>query len=237
VTFAEMKDPARPRHDMTGQEEPELGMSTTANDDQELHGALLAGTPGARQQFYRRHVHTVVRWCARLGGRGVDPEDAAHEVFIVALEKVGRFKPGRFEPWLFAITRRVVANHRRRAAARTAWAKLTGAQLDPLRPPRHDPHEASVRSEAWAAVCACLERLSAKHREVLVLCELEDRTAVEVAAMLRIPQGTVYTRLHYAKASFRRAAEQTGLHELIETVDFAEGVGSSPRASSRREPS
>jgi len=204
-------------------------------DDVALHHAVLAGTPGARGQFYLRHVAAVLRWSTRLGGRGVDPEGVTHEVFIVALEKICRFRPGRFEPWLFAITRRVLANHRRRARAREVWSRLTGVQQERMRPPADDPLDASLRNEQRSAVFQCLDALSVKHREVLVLCVMEGRTAVEVAAMLGVPQGTVYTRLHYAKDAFRQASERGGLLDLLAGAEAAAGSQSRAGRGTRRE--
>ncbi len=184
--------------------------------DGRLHRALVAGIPGARRRFYLQYVDVVVRWCTRLGGRGIDSEDAAHEVFIVALDKLDRFRPGSFEAWLYAITRRVLANHRRRARTRQVWTRIFGAQFERTRPADAGPLTESVNHERRRMVFECLEVLSVKHREVLVLCEMEGRTAVEVSGMLGVPQGTVYTRLHYAKKAFRKASLTTGLLDALD---------------------
>ena len=52
-----------------------------------------------------------------------------------------------------------------------------------------------------------LETLNAAHREAIVLVDLEERTAVEVAAMLGVAVGTLYSRLHHARKAFAAALE------------------------------
>lgn len=191
--------------------------------EERLHRDLIAGVPGARRQFYLRYTDAVVRWCTRLGGRGIDAEDAAHEVFIVALDKMDHFELGSFEAWLFAITRRVLANHRRKAKTRQVWARFFGVHHEQSRPLLADPLFQSQQNEQRRMVFECLGALSVKHREALVLCEMEGRTAVEVSRLLGVPQGTVYTRLHYAKEAFRKASQSTGLLDTLDLSSHAEG--------------
>ena len=59
----------------------------------------------------------MLRWAARLGGPAVDPEDIAQEVFIVVIRRLGDVDDlDRVSAWLYGVTRKVVAQHRRRAS-------------------------------------------------------------------------------------------------------------------------
>jgi len=73
-------------------------------------------------------------------------------------------------------------------------------------------------------VQGALEQLSCKHREVLILVDLEERTAPEVAEMLGVAVGTVYSRLHHARRRFKAALEQR------------DPVGAGARGASERSP-
>jgi RNA polymerase sigma-70 factor (ECF subfamily) len=133
----------------------------------------------------------------------VDPEDAAHDVFLVVLTRLAGLRdPERFPSWVFGITRRVLAQHRRRAW----WSRwVPGASYDAIEPGR-DPHERAALSETARRVQAALEELPDDQRTVLVLCDLEERVDSEVANLLDVPVGTVRSRLRLAREKFRRLA-------------------------------
>ena len=72
--------------------------------------------PDAVDRFYRDHAASVLGWVIRLGGQRLDADDVAHQVFEVALNKLPTFRgDSSVRTWLYGITRRVVANARRRA--------------------------------------------------------------------------------------------------------------------------
>jgi len=167
---------------------------------------LQRGAPGALDQFYRRHSGRVLRWVIRLGGPYLDAEDVAQDVFMVAFKRIASFdrSRGTEEGWLFGVTRRVVANARRRSMLR----RFIG--LDTLAPmPDPGPGTDAVVESLWRRrqVQVALEQLDSRKREVLVLMDLEEYTAPETAAMLGIAVGTVYSRLHHARKAFKAALE------------------------------
>jgi RNA polymerase sigma-70 factor, ECF subfamily len=174
--------------------------------------ALAAGDDAARARLYDTFIADVLGWCRRLGGLGVDPEDAAHDVFVVAMARIGSFRgDSSMRTWMFGVTRRVLANARRRARTRRLREQLTGRRLAwaPDRGP--GPASATLQREREQQVHRCLDALTSKHREVLVLCSLEERSAREASELLGVPEATVYSRLHYARAAFRKAASRQGL--------------------------
>lgn len=148
----------------------------------------------------------VLRWTARLGGPRIDAEDAAHDVFERVFSSVHKLRdPRAFPSWLLATTRRVVVDHRRRA-----WLRRWVPGLVPDVP---DP-SADRRAEAddlASAVREVLDELPAELREVLVLCEMEQRAGGEVAELLQVPLGTVKSRLRRAREQFAVLARRRGL--------------------------
>lgn len=172
--------------------------------------ALKRGDAVALDAFYRRHARKVLGWAIRLGGPAIDAEDVAHEVFAVAFRKMASFR-GDAQPstWLFVITRNLVSNARRKAAIRRFVGLETG--MDELPSPLSGLDENMEQMRRRRQVQIALERLNTQQREVLVLMDLEGRTAPETSDMLGIPAGTVYSRLHYARKAFKAALQRNGV--------------------------
>jgi len=168
--------------------------------------AAMAGDDIAMDAVAEAWLPQVYAWCHRLGGPRVDAEDAAHEVLIVMCRRIGRVRtPGQFPAWLFGITRRVIANHRRRAWVRR-W--VPGASLDREEDRRWSPLRTVDAAQTADAVWAALEALPSAQREVLVLIDLEERTSPEVSELVGIPIGTVKSRLRVARRAFREVLRE-----------------------------
>lgn len=181
--------------------------------------ALRRYEPDAVEGFYRDYSGDVLGWAMRLGGARLDAEDIAHQVFEVALAKLGSFRgDSTVRTWLYGITRRVVANARRRAAL---WSLVSLEGLFPADPTEGPEAQSAIRSQRKIVLDA-LERLPFAQREVLVLVELEERPAAEVAQMLDVPIGTVYSRAHGARRAFADALARLGVTR--ETVALAGGL-------------
>jgi RNA polymerase sigma-70 factor (ECF subfamily) len=156
--------------------------------------------PGALDRLCDAWLPVVLGWACRLGGPRIDAEDAAHDVFLVVFRRLHELeKPEAFAAWLYGITRRVIAAHRRRAWLRR-W--LPGAVPD-VAETRADPARRAEQSDVAGQVWDALEALPAHHREVLVLCDLEERADSEVAEMLGVAKGTVKSRLRRARLALR----------------------------------
>lgn len=145
--------------------------------------------------LYRAHADFVWRAVLRLGIPEAQAEDATHEVFLVVRRKLPEFR-GDAAPttWLYAIARGVCANLRR--AHVRAERRL---ELAPAPGPAPDPEDAATRSNAAALVERFLATLPEEQREVFVLSDIEGMPGPDVAAALRIPLGTAYSRLRLAR--------------------------------------
>lgn len=183
--------------------------------------AAQQGAPGALDRLCDRWLPVVLGWTLRLGGPRIDPEDAAHDVFLVMFRRIGDLQRAEaFPSWLYGITRRVIAAHRRRAWVRRWLPGVAPERVDPAPDPSRRTEQSRVAARVWDG----LEALPAHHREVLVLCDLEERADSEVAEMLGVPKGTVKSRLRRARLALR---EQVG--DLVELglPDELEVVGGS----------
>jgi RNA polymerase sigma factor (sigma-70 family) len=181
---------------------------------------LLAASQGdaaAVRELLDDWAPVVLGWCKRLAGPRLDAGDVAQDVLIVLIDRVHTVQgPDQFRPWLFSVTRRTLATHRR-----SGWLhRWTGGLVgDP--PARHDPHRDAEMSETGRRVQLALEAIAPAHREVLVLCDLEERSDSEAAEMLGIPKATVKSRLARARSAFRDAAARQGLGPVLASREVA----------------
>jgi RNA polymerase sigma-70 factor (ECF subfamily) len=183
-----------------------LAMARRLPDD--VVTAALQGDTGSLDRLVGDWLPQIYRWCARLGGPQVDAEEAAHDVLMLLVRRRASITGPRVLPsWLFAACRNVTANHRRRAWVRR-W--IPGKRPLGIGAPEHDPVEVEApgveslveERELAAKVAGVLEGLADAHREVLVLCYLEDRSIDEASDLLGVPPGTVKSRLFAARKKF-----------------------------------
>jgi RNA polymerase sigma-70 factor, ECF subfamily len=173
---------------------------TTSHDDGQLVRMAQEEAPGALDRLCTRWLPVVLGWTTRMGGPRIDPEDAAHDVFLVVFRRIGELeKIEAFKSWLYGITRRVIAAHRRRAWLRRWLPGAVPDRADPAPDPAGLAEQSDVAKRVWDA----LESLPMHHREVLVLSDLEERADSEVAEMLGVPKGTVKSRLRRARLALR----------------------------------
>ena len=169
--------------------------------------AASRGDAQARSELVAAWGPTVLSWCARLGGPGVDAEDAAHDIFLQLLQDLHQLRqPAAFPAWIYRLSRREIGRHRRRA-----WLNRTLlGQAGPVpgevevSSSGDGPEDLVGRAEAVRMVQDAMEDLSAQQREILVLCDLEGRSGPEVAQLLDLPEGTVRSRLRLGRAAFER---------------------------------
>ena len=141
----------------------------------------------------------VYRFAVRLTGDRHEAEDLAQETMLRALRAFHRFEPGtNCRAWLATILQHVRSN-RRRARGRFP---LVGDSDDRI---AHTiPFVAPVPQQLTDEdVLAALRRIPVPFQEVIVLCDVEEFTYKEIAAALKIPVGTVMSRLHRGRAHLR----------------------------------
>jgi RNA polymerase sigma factor (sigma-70 family) len=152
--------------------------------------------PASCEQAFREYGQNVARWARHLGGAELDVEDVVQEVFMVVNRRLSAFRPeARFSSWLFEITRKTVANHRRRHKHRMGQSD---DGLDRLPALVGDPAAEMERRQSVARFYAALDRLPEKYRTVLVLYELEGMSAQEIAELRDLKIGTM--RVHLSRA-------------------------------------
>jgi RNA polymerase sigma-70 factor, ECF subfamily len=127
--------------------------------------------------------------------------DVLQDVWLKVVRGIRRLKdPGSLKPWLYAITHGVAVDRIRRGYRRD---KAEQAQLDDS----FNIEEPSFDKEDAIAIHHALSRLGVKHREVLVLHFLQDLSIQEIANVVSCSEGTVKSRIHYAKRQMKQILE------------------------------
>jgi RNA polymerase sigma-70 factor, ECF subfamily len=148
-------------------------------------------------ELYEQYFGFVWRSVRMMGLASDAADDAAQDVFLVAHRRLVDFE-ARSAPrtWLFAITLRVVSDHRRSRRRRMRLLERAGS-MD--RVPIETPEGTTASAEQRAALLALLAELPEEQRAVFVLAELEELAAPEIAAALDVNLNTVYSRLRAAR--------------------------------------
>jgi RNA polymerase sigma factor (sigma-70 family) len=153
----------------------------------------------------RRHGPMVWGVCRRVLGNPHDAEDAFQATFLIFARKAGSVV-ARDTPagWLYRVAYRTALATRTRTARRRAAEQQVSAMPRVTAEPEEDWRELLLLLDRE------LDRLPEKYRVPVVLCELEGRRRKEVARQLRIAEGTLSSRLAYARKLLARRLARRG---------------------------
>lgn len=170
---------------------------------------LRAGDTHALGDVYDQHHEAVRAFACRLVGDAAIAEDLVHEVFVALPRVIKRFQG---DSSLRSFLTGVVINHARhhvRSASRRR-AVLAKVGREPA-PESRSPESSAVGQAFLEALHRALDALPLDQRVAFVLCDVEERTAGEAAALTGAPEATMRTRLFHARKKLRAALEQEGL--------------------------
>ncbi len=166
-------------------------MQTTPSDE-ELYRLMRAGNRDAFAELYQRHEPALYRYALHASGSPSVAEEVAHEVFVQLMSSGAGFNPGRgaLGSYLYGVARNLVRVARR---------------LGPVEEPvdqavSHDIVGDLIHREAVDALYTAVREMPDCYRDVVILCDLEERNYEEAARLLGRPVGTVRSRLHRARA-------------------------------------
>ena len=142
----------------------------------------------------------------RMVDQEADAWDVMQKTWIKVFRRLKSLKdPQSFPCWLYTLTRNTALSHlQRRPGVRLVSGALN--QYESL--PAED--NCTTVFEDAEAVHNALGRISSDHCEVLTLFFLEDLSIEEIGRVIGVPQGTVKSRLHYAKRALRELIDQEG---------------------------
>jgi RNA polymerase sigma-70 factor (ECF subfamily) len=167
---------------------------------------MHAGEEEAFRALYGQFQAPVYRFALHMSGNTAVAEDVTQEVFMTLIEKRSRFDSSRgaLGSYLIGMARNLLLRRFERdqrlvasgddAQGAAPGSSSNGHTIPAAPPPDH------VRGENIQRVRQAVLSLPANYREAVVLCELEEMSYEQAAAILGCPVGTVRSRLHRARA-------------------------------------
>jgi len=185
----------------------------------ELAPDLDAAPPSLRigaEALFRAHAQFVATFLQRLGTPRHELDDLVQEVFVVAHRKGGYVAgPAHPRTWLAAIATNIARmGHRKRRRAEPA----NSPAVEELSTRADAPDNIDNR-RSLSCVQRALESLPLEQRAAFVLFEVEGESCESIAAVLEVPVGTVYSRLHHARRKFTQAYEELRAAHRSQTPD------------------
>ncbi len=164
------------------------------SSDRDLLGRFaLSRDEDAFAELVRRHGRMVLAVARRVTGHPQDAEDAFQATFLVLARRATQIKqPEQLANWLYGVAFRTALEAR--AARRRVLEHSVSALPEAFAPP--PPDDATDLRRVIDEEMACLPD---KYRAAVVLCDLEGLPRTEAAARLKIPEGTLSSRLAHAR--------------------------------------
>jgi RNA polymerase sigma-70 factor, ECF subfamily len=144
------------------------------------------------------HVDAAFNYARWLTKNEADAEDVVQDACVRAMRFFSSLRDDNARGWLFAIVRNTWYSRVTRRRKLTETTSLDDARDEPS-DEALDPEERLLQQHTVDRVRRALEQLPADFREVIVLREIEGLSYKEIAAVVRVPIGTVMSRLARAR--------------------------------------
>lgn len=193
-------------------------------DDTQVMMALvrrcIAGDADAWGEVVRQHNRRIYNICYRFTGSQDNAEDLAQEVFIKIYRTLSTYSPekGAFTTWITTITRNLLVDHFRKSRQDRVTDSLDagvtededsvpiGDRIEDTGPSAHDRVQ---RRETQELVQKAIQKLSPELREAVILRDLQDMDYKEIAQALKVPEGTVKSRINRGRMELARLLSRT----------------------------
>jgi RNA polymerase sigma-70 factor, ECF subfamily len=193
-------------------------------DDTQVVVALvrrcIAGDAEAWEEIVRAHSRRIYNICYRFTGSADNADDLAQEVFIKIYRTLASFDPekGAFTTWITTMTRNLLVDHFRKTKQDRATDSLDaglgdeddsatlGDRIQDTAPSADDRIQ---RRETQEMVQKAIQKLSPELREAVILRDLQDMDYKEIALALKVPEGTVKSRINRGRMELAKNLQRT----------------------------
>ena len=190
-------------------------MTSRRRPDQLEEALLVSGAIRGDRAAFRRKVDAYEERVLYFIRQRVGDEDTSFDVlqetWVATFRQLPQLRsPEAFRVWLYRIARgKVVEHFRRHGREATGFESVSDVDLTIT-------DDQPLAFDSAELVHVTLGRLTADHREILMLYFLEDLSLEQIAQVLGCPLGTAKSRMYYAKRAFRAAVEK---HDNDDTTD------------------
>ena len=175
----------------------------------------LGGDAVAWEEIVRLQNRRIYNLCYRFTNSPDDAQDLTQEVFIRVYRTLGSYdvEKGAFTTWLTTLTRNLLVDHFRRSRQDRITDSMDAHMGDEEDGPSlseriadrgPSPDDRLASQETQKMVRAALARLSPDLREAVILRDLQDMDYKEIAQVLRVPEGTVKSRINRGRMELAR---------------------------------
>lgn len=175
----------------------------------------LAGDSLAWEEIVRLHNRRIYNLCYRFTNSANDAEDLAQDVFIRVYRTLASYDAdkGALTTWITTLTRNLLVDHFRRSKQDRVTDSIDAglreeedslSLSDKLQDTGPTPDDRLASKETQKLVQQALTRLSPELREAVILRDLQDMDYKEIAQALRVPEGTVKSRINRGRMELGR---------------------------------
>jgi RNA polymerase sigma-70 factor (ECF subfamily) len=152
------------------------------------------------------HLDAAFNLARHLTGDGHEAEDVVQDACLRALKYFSSFRGGNAKAWLLRIVRHTFYTRRRRRGRSEALTTAFDEEAHGMESSApSDPERSMLREDARRVLSEAMAALPPSAREVIVLRELEGLSYDEISRVMRVPIGTVMSRLARARARLQAA--------------------------------
>lgn len=185
-----------------------LQLQRTLDPEASLVERCLRGDEAAWEEMVRMHTRRVYGLCYRFTSSDSEAQDLTQEVFLRVYRSLKSFRSdeGSLATWLARVTRNLLIDHYRRTRQERVTDSIEGQLpvLEESLPAMAHPEGMVAGREASEILQAALQKLSPELREAVILRDLQGMEYREIAAVLRIPEGTVKSRINRGRAELAK---------------------------------
>lgn len=183
--------------------------SNKSNDDRDLVGRARRGDREAFTQLIVQYQVPLYNMALRMVGGPEDAADIAQEAFLRAWEKIRTLREAPFKSWLFQIAANLCYDHFRRGRRYGTMPEDEQAgKVVGLGIATPDPQERAEANERNRLVRQSIAALEHDMRMAIVLRDVNGLSYDEIAGVLRVPLGTVKSRIARARAQVQESLQR-----------------------------
>lgn len=177
-------------------------------DQEKIIARARRGDADAFEQLVVAYREQVFRLTLRMCGSEADADEVAQEAFLSAWKALPNFRgESQFSTWLYQLTTHAAIDLMRREKRQIAADDITEVSAAD---PAPSPQQQAEQSEQREIVRDAILQLAPEQREVVVLRFMEELSYEEIGAVLKLPSGTVKSRLNRAKAQLKEILSKSG---------------------------